>query len=75
MGNLYKDISYANKKTIKEIIKLADIQTETRIICKCGHSVLVPLKKAKTICSWCGEYVFKDKETEFKYRLQSKLAK
>ena len=75
MKNIFNDVSYVNHKTTKEIIKLADEQTEARIICKCGHSVLKPIKTDKIICTWCGEYVFKDKEAEFKYRLQSKLAK
>ena len=30
-------------------------------------------KKGKQLCDWCGRYIFKDKETEFKYRLKEKI--
>lgn len=27
-------------------------------------------KKGKQLCDWCGKYVFKDNQTEFKYRVK-----
>lgn len=27
-------------------------------------------KKGKQLCDWCGRYVFKDNQTEFKYRVK-----
>lgn len=46
-----------------------------RILCpNCGHSVLFS-RKDKAICSWCKHYVFKDKKTEFEYRLKESINK
>ena len=41
--------------------------------CKCVHSVDVYEKKK--LCTYCGNYVFKNKEDEFKYRLNEKMLK
>ena len=47
--------------------------TQQSIKCKhCGHSVLFS-RREKTICSWCGHWVFKDQKEEFKYRLENLL--
>ena len=54
----------------KEIIKKASEMTDHRKICKCGHSIPMTERTEKTICSWCGNYVFRDKKTEFEYRLK-----
>ena len=59
----------------KEIELKAKEQTESRIKCKhCGHSRLLG-KRDKVICNWCGNYIFKDDETEFKYRMQEQRLK
>lgn len=44
-----------------------DASARTRV-CSCGHRVLLPIRKDKMICRWCGRYVFKDKRVEFIYR-------
>lgn len=41
--------------------------------CKCGHRSVIPESLDKTVCSWCGNYVFKDKKAEFQYRMKEKL--
>ena len=53
--------------------KYAEIMTNNRIKCKCGHSVDIPAKMGKVICNWCNNYVFKDKKTEFEYRMKERL--
>jgi len=35
---------------------------------KCGRSILIG-KKDKVLCPSCGRYLFKDKKTEFMYRM------
>lgn len=40
--------------------------------CECGHRVVIPYNVNKQICSWCHRYVFKNKQDEFKYRLEQK---
>lgn len=56
-----------------ETTKILDNQTKCRTLCKCGHSVLIPLGRDKIVCSWCGKYVFKTTRAEFEYRLKEKL--
>jgi ribosomal protein S27AE len=59
--------------TIKEYETLMDNIEPLKRECKCGHIIYV--YKDKRICSNCGKYVFKNKEDEFKYRLNEKLKK
>lgn len=53
--------------------KYANILTKSRIKCNCGHSIVIPACVDKVICSWCGNYVFKDKKTEFEYRINQEM--
>ena len=41
--------------------------------CSCGHTVIMTNKVEKTICSYCGNYTFKTKEDEIKYRMQEAI--
>ena len=63
---------YANNKELSRILN--DI-TKSRIKCECGHSVLFPQKADRVICSWCGKYVYKNEQVEFKYKMKEKLYK
>lgn len=63
---------YANNK---ELTKILNDITKSRVKCSCGKSILLPPKTDRTICSWCGNYVFKDKDTENKYRMKEYLFK
>ena len=49
--------------------KLDDIQ-KTAYKCKCGHTVIISNQVDKALCSYCKKLVFKDKKSEFKYRLK-----
>lgn len=53
-----------SKKIINEI-------EEFKIYCSCGHSMVIfPFeKKNKKVCSYCGKYVYTNKQEEFKERL------
>lgn len=55
--------------------KILNNQTEDKILCKCGHRVLMSNRKKKIICSWCGNYVYKNKQIEFEEKLKSKINK
>jgi ribosomal protein S27AE len=57
------------------LTKLAEEKNKFKHYCKCGHSVIIANKAGRTICSYCKNLVFRDKETEFKYRLKEKLIK
>lgn len=54
------------QKTMRELEK-------TKRYCKCGHSLIMPIWVDKQLCDWCGNYVYKDKETEFKYKLKGAI--
>lgn len=59
----------------KEIEKLAKIINDNfKYYCKCGHSVVI-VRKDKKLCTHCGRYVFKNKQDEFRYRLNLTLNK
>lgn len=62
--------------TNKELSKILNDITKARIKCpSCGHSILIPPKEDKCLCNWCGKYVFKDKQAEFKYKVKEKQIK
>ena len=48
--------------------------TNNTVKCKCGCSVTFT-KQNRRICNWCGYWVYKDKKTEFKYKMMEKLKK
>jgi len=54
-------------------VKFADIMTRNRIKCKCGYTLQIPADVEKTVCSWCGNYVFRDKKVEFEYRMNEEM--
>lgn len=41
--------------------------------CKCGTARPFPKFKDKLICPNCGNYIYRDKQTEFKYRMRGIL--
>lgn len=43
--------------------------------CRCGHRIIMTSKVDKTICSWCGNWVYKNKKDEFKDKLRKELRK
>lgn len=61
--------------SLKEEQVLWEAKSKYRIKCKCGHTVYIANKSGMCICSHCRKLAFKDKETEFKYRLKQNLLK
>lgn len=59
--------------TDKEYKRMTEEYDKVKYKCKCGHRVIISSKRDKSICSWCGSYVFKDKKREFEYRLKEKI--
>lgn len=57
------------QNSFNAIEKLHSAMTDIRIKCNCGHSIVMPPKKNRVICSWCGNYVCKDKKEQFKHDL------
>lgn len=61
-------------KTFKEIKDKEDIQSKYKIRCKCGH-IMVLVGKDRKMCRWCGHWVYKSPQIEFRYKLTDKLKK
>lgn len=54
------------QKTMSELDKV-------KFRCKCGHKVVIPAWVDRQICDWCGNYVYKNKEIEFKHKLKGAI--
>lgn len=64
------------KYTKEEDDRMFQEMSKHRKKCKhCGHSSVIPVYVDKKVCSWCGNYVFRTDEIEFKFRLEEKLKK
>ena len=63
------------KKEAKEFKRRSDEYGKVKYICSCGHRVIIPAWVNKQLCDWCGNYVFKSKQDEFKYRLLEEVRK
>lgn len=61
--------------TNKEIKKYADEMAKLKVKCSCGHSVIVPAFVDRKLCRYCHRYVYKDPQTEFRYKMQLNLLK
>ena len=65
---------YANfKKDTKRFKKITDAEEEVKYMCKCGHREIIGKNRDKTVCSWCGKYIFKSKKDEDLYRIKERL--
>lgn len=59
--------------TYREMEKYNDELQKHLYMCKCGHKTMIRFDEIKALCSWCGNYVYKDKKDEFKDRMRGKL--
>jgi len=64
------DFGEPNHLTNKEINTFHKRATDESVKCSCGHSVVVTNKYNRVICSWCGRWVYKNKQTEFRYNFE-----
>ena len=64
-----------NSMRFKEIKCYDSALEEVKVRCKCGHRVIIPHWVDKQLCSWCKNYVFRDKKKEFEFRIKEKLKK
>lgn len=64
-----------NSKQFKEDTKRIESFFENTIKCKCGHSIVFSSRTERMICNWCGNYVYKNAKSEFKYKMKEQLIK
>ncbi len=57
-----------------ELSKLIDALQPYKVKCRCGHSMYI-VSVDRKICSWCGNWVYKNKLTEMKYELEKRGVK
>ena len=62
------------RKSIDELYysKVSELKTKCK---KCGCTKLFTNGQMKLICHNCGNYIFKNDEEEFKYRVKEQLLK
>lgn len=53
--------------------RIADELEKVKMECPCGHRVIVPIRVGKALCSWCGHYVYRDKQLEFKEKMKEQM--
>lgn len=58
--------------TYKQDSKLLESITKHGVKCKCSHTVLLH-KVDRTICSYCGRWVYKTPQIEFKYKMKENV--
>ena len=57
--------------TDAEFQRLSNEYNKIKIQCKCcGHKVVIPVWVDKQLCSWCGHYVFRNKQLEFRENMK-----
>jgi RNase P subunit RPR2 len=61
------------KTNFKEENKYWEAMRKISAKCKCGTSRPFPKFKDRLICPNCHNYIYKDKETEFKYKMKGLL--
>ena len=57
----------------KEDTRFFEERTRNRIKCKCGHSTTMKPTTKKKLCTWCGNYIYREAKEEFKNTLLRKL--
>lgn len=60
---------------IQADIKKSEYMAQIRMYCKCGHSIIMPKYLDKRLCDWCGHWVYRTKEIEFKEKLKSQMVR
>ena len=56
--------------TNKEFSRMSNEYDKVKFKCTCGHKVIIPVWVDKQICHWCGMYVYRNKQLEFKEKMK-----
>lgn len=63
--------SSGRKRTQEEIV--ASYYSNYKVKCKCSHTMVMTHNVDKKICSHCGNYVYRDKQAEFRDKINQEL--
>lgn len=58
--------------TEKDMEKIETARTKNKKKCKCGH-IVVMASADRMMCNWCGSWIYRTPEIEFRYKLMKKL--
>ena len=62
-------------KMLKKDVKLQDAIKKHNRYCKhCGHTMTL-LNTDRVLCTWCGNWIYYDEKTEFKYKMLEQMKK
>lgn len=57
--------------TIKEYENMTKEYDKCKIKCsRCGHKTIIPVWVDKLPCNWCGYYIYRNKQLEFKEKVK-----
>lgn len=59
-------------RTFEKDTKMFNSFSKIKVSCKCSHTIVM-IASDRVICSHCGNWVYKDKKTEFKYKIAEKM--
>ena len=59
--------------TKEQFQRQANEYDKVKIRCNCGHKLVIPVWVDKQICGWCGYYVYRNKQLEFKEKLTKEM--
>ena len=62
-----------SKKIKEEDTRRANRYMETRVICKCGRRLPIPVWKDEIICGWCKRTVKNNSRAYFKNKLMEEI--
>ena len=68
-------ISYytsSGRKKTKEELK-DSYYAQFKVKCKCGHTLLISPVNSKKLCSYCGNYVYRNEKEKFKEKMKEIL--
>ena len=60
--------------TYQEDSKIFDELSRYRVKCKCSHSIVMA-RTDRTICSYCGRWVYRTPQIKFNYKIKEFLNK
>lgn len=63
-----------NTANQRELVNSVLLDAGLYVFCKCGRRQFIT-NADRTICSWCGKWIYKDTKTKFKYEMRERLCK
>lgn len=62
-------------RELDDFEKISNMYAEVKVQCKCGHKNVFPYWIDRKVCTWCGYYVYRTPQIEFREKLLKALKK